>query len=231
MGVKNIVIKCMGPLYPLLFKTRIKNRKLEKEIQNLTFQVNYLKHHSDIRQLKPATGVLREFQLAEIEYARYILGLLKPYDIEMYLDGDYNKLIQVLKTDPNFVWIDSSQKTGYFSEYFDKLIRANANKNIGVMTPHCLHIFNGTCLRDAKNVEFFPNDFLKEDVTEEQYLAFRDKVIAFIREPHSWKEIFDFYETNWKESGIYSLEPTSRIVPGLGSWDLTQYGYRFFCTA
>ena len=254
MGVKNIVIKCMGPLYPLLFKTRIKNRKLEKEIQNLTFQVNYLKHHSDIRQLKPATGVLREFQLAEIEYARYILGLLKPYDIEMYLDGgallgakrhngfipwdddiditmaraDYNKLIQVLKTDPNFVWIDSSQKTGYFSEYFDKLIRANANKNIGVMTPHCLHIFNGTCLRDAKNVEFFPNDFLKEDVTEEQYLAFRDKVIAFIREPHSWKEIFDFYETNWKESGIYSLEPTSRIVPGLGSWDLTQYGYHGF---
>lgn len=254
MSVKQLIIKCMGPLYPILFKTRIRNRKLEKEVKNLTFQVNYLKHHCDIGQLKPASGVLREFQLAEVDFADYILGLLKPYDIQMYLEGgallgakrhkgfipwdddidvamarsDYNKLLDVLKTDSNFKWIDSSKKTGYYSEYYDKLIRENPNKNIVVKTPHCMHVFNGTCLRDARNLEFFPNDFLKEDVTEEQYLAFREKVITFMRVPHTWKEIFDFYETSWKESGIYSLEPTSRIVPGLGNWDLTMYGFHGF---
>lgn len=259
--LKAFIIKCMGPLYGILFKTRIENRRLVKEkkdlesqINELTYQVNYLKHHFDIGQMKPASGYLREFQLAEVEYARYILDLLKPYDIQMYLEGgallgakrhkgfipwdddidiamaraDFNKLLHVLQTDPNFVWIDTTQKSGYYAEYYDKNIRANANKNVVLMTPTCVHIFNGTCLRDAKNLEFFPNDFLKEDVTEEQYLAFRDKVIAFIRVPHAWKELFDFYEENWKASGIYSMEPTSRIVPGLGNWDLTEYGYHGF---
>ena len=204
--------------------------------------------------MKPASGYLREFQLAEVEYARYILDLLKPYDIQMYLEGgallgakrhkgfipwdddidiamarsDYNKLFHALQTDPNFVWIDTTKKSGYYAEYYDKLIRENANKNTVIRTPTCTHVFNGTCLRDAKNLEFFPNDFLKEDVTEEQYLAFRDKAIAFIRKPHAWKELFDFYETTWEESGIFTLEHTSRIVPGLGNWDLTEYGYHGF---
>lgn len=259
--LKQVVIKCMGPLYDVLFKTRIENRSLKKEMKQLNaekeylnYQVNYLKHHFDIGQMKPATGVLREYQLAEVSFARYILDLLKPYEIPMYLEGgallgakrhkgfipwdddidiamsraDFNKLLHVLKTDSNFVWIDTTQKSGYYAEYYDKLIRANANKNVVIMTPTCLHVFNGTCLRDAKNLEFFPNDFLKDDVTEEQYLAFRDKAIAFIRVPHTWKELFDFYEATWKECGLFSLEPTSRIVPGLGNWDLTEYGYHGF---
>ena len=142
--------------------------------------------------------------------------------------SDYNKLFHALQTDPNFVWIDTTKKSGYYAEYYDKLIRENANKNTVIRTPTCTHVFNGTCLRDAKNLEFFPNDFLKEDVTEEQYLAFRDKAIAFIRKPHAWKELFDFYETTWEESGIFTLEHTSRIVPGLGNWDLTEYGYHGF---
>ena len=254
MNVKKIIIKCLGPLYPILFKKRIEYKRLVKENKNLTYQISYLKRHTNISQLKPASGVLREFQLAEVNFASYILDLLKPYDIQMHLEGgallgakrhkgfipwdddidiamarsDYNKLLHVLKTDSNFLWIDSSQKTGYYSEYYDKLIRANPNKNIVVRTPHCMHVFNGTCLRDARNLEFFPNDFLKEDVTEEQYLACRDKFISFMRKKHSWKEIFDYYETNWKASGIYSLEPTSRIVPGLGNWDLIMYGFHGF---
>ena len=141
----------MGPLYNVLFKTRIENRRLVKEMkelqaqkEDLDYQVNYLKHHFDIGQMKPATGVLREYQLAEVEYARHILDLLKPYDIQMYLEGgallgakrhkgfipwdddidvamsraDYNKLFHVLQTDSNFVWIDTSQKSGYYSEYY-----------------------------------------------------------------------------------------------------------------
>lgn len=254
MNLKKAIIKCMGPLYPILFKKRIECRKLIKENKNLSYQISYLKRHSDISQLKPATGFLREFQLAEVNYARDILDLLKPYDLQMHLEGgallgamrhkgfipwdddidvamsrsDFNKLIHVLKTDPNFTWIDSSQKTGHYLGYYDKLIRSNPNKNIAIRTPHCIHVFNGTSLRDARNLEFFPNDFLKEDVTEEQYLACREKFISFIQEEHSWKEIFDYYETNWEASGIYSLEPTSRIVPGLGNWDLVMYGFHGF---
>ena len=42
MSVKQLIIKCMGPLYPILFKTKIRNRKLEKEVKNLTFQFKRL---------------------------------------------------------------------------------------------------------------------------------------------------------------------------------------------
>ncbi|MBO7104867.1 MAG: LicD family protein [Fibrobacter sp.] len=252
--MKNSIIKCIRPIYRFIFRTRVQNKRLIKENAELAYQVSYLKHHFDIGQMKPASGYLREFQLAEVEYARYLLDLLKPYDIQMYLEGgallgakrhkgfipwdddidiamarsDYNKLFHALQTDPNFVWIDTTKKSGYYAGYYDRLIRENANKNVVIRTPTCTHVFNGTCLRDAKNLEFFPNDFLKEDVTEEQYLAFRDKAIAFIRKPHAWKELFDFYETTWEESGIFTLEHTSRIVPGLGNWDLTEYGYHGF---
>ena len=250
--MKKFLIKSIRPVYKFIFRTRIKNKRLVKEISELTYQINYLKHHCDITQIKPASGYLREFQLIEVNYARYILDLLKPYDISMYLEGgallgakrhkgfipwdddivmarsDYNKLFHVMQTDPNFVWIDTTKKTGYYADYYDKIIRENANKNVVVRTPTCTHIFNGTSLRDAKNLEFFPNDFLKEDITEKQYLAFREKAIAFIRKPHVWKELFDFYEVAWEESGLFTLEHTSRIVPGLGNWDLTEYSYHGF---
>ena len=254
MNVKEFIPKQVRRLYRTIFKAKYENKRLIKENDRLAFQIKYLKHHFDIGQMKPASGYLREFQLAEVEYARYILDLLKPYDIQMYLEGgallgakrhkgfipwdddidiamvrsDYNKLFHALQTDTNFIWIDTSNKSGYYADYYDKLIRENANKNVVIRTPTCTHVFNGTCLRDARNLEFFPNDFLKEDVTEEQYLAFRDKAIAFIRKPHAWKELFDFYETTWKEADIFSMEPTSRIVPGLGNWDLTEYGYHGF---
>ena len=227
----------MGPLYKVFFKSRIENRRLLKKIDDLNYKIDYLEHHFDIGQMKPATGVLREFQLAEVEFSKYILDLLKPYNLQMYLEGgallgakrhkgfipwdddidiamsraDYNKLLHILQTDPNFVWIDTTQKTGYYSEYYDKLIRANANKNIVIRTPTCMHVYRGTCLRDVVNIEFFANEFLKEDVTEEQYLAFKEKVTAFVHVPHTWKELFDYYDENWEACNLYSLEPTSRI--------------------
>jgi lipopolysaccharide cholinephosphotransferase len=253
-SIKQAIKNRLRPFYKTLFRARAKNKILKKENADLKYQLNYLEHHFDIGDMKPAMGVLREFQLAEVDFARNILDILEPYNLELYLEGgallgakrhrgfipwdddidiamarsDYNKLLQILKTDAHFVWIDSSQKSGYYSEYYDKLIRANPHKNIVVRTPHCMHVFNGTCLRDASNLEFFPNDFLKEEVTEAQYLATRDKFINFMRKKHSWQEIFTYYETKWQESGLYSLEPTSRIVPGLGNWDLIMYDFHGF---
>lgn len=254
MSIKQTIVKCMGPLYKVFFKSRIENRRLLKKIDDLNYKIDYLEHHFDIGQMKPATGVLREFQLAEVEFSKYILDLLKPYNLQMYLEGgallgakrhkgfipwdddidiamsraDYNKLLHILQTDSNFVWIDTTQKTGYYSEYYDKLIRANANKNIVIRTPTCMHVYRGTCLRDVVNIEFFANEFLKEDVTEEQYLAFKEKVTAFVHVPHTWKELFDYYDENWEACNLYSLEPTSRIVPGMDNWDFTEYGYHGF---
>ena len=140
--------------------------------------------------------------------------------------ADYNKLIEIAKRD--FVWIDSSKKTGNFAEFYDNAIRANPGKYVFLMTPFCIHLYKGSCLKDALNLEFFSNDFVKEGVTEEAYMAYREKIINYVHGNHSWKEIFNFYETELKNSEIYSLEETSRITPGIGNWVLTEYKFHGF---
>lgn len=234
------------------FYNYVTQKKLRDEVESLRFQVEYFKHHVDIGQIKPATGYLREYQLKELKFTHEILEMLKSYDIKPFLEGgallgaqrhggfipwdddidvgvtraDYNKLIEIAKRD--FVWIDSSKKTGNYAEFYDNAIRANPGKHVFLMTPYCLHLYKGTCLKDALNLEFFSNDFVKEGITEEAYIAYREKIINFVHGKHSWKEIFDFYEAELKNSEIYSLEETSRITPGIGNWVLTEYKFHGF---
>ena len=226
--------------------------RLNKEIDALKYQVEYLKHHCDISQLKPATGYLREFQLRELEWTQSVLKMLEPYGIKPFLDGgallgacrhngfipwdddvdlgvmrsDFNKLIEIAKKD--FVWIDSTKKDCFSAKFYDMAIRENPDKCVFILTPFCLHLFKGTCLRDAVNVEFFPSDYVRDGVTEEQYAAYREKICNFVHGDHSWKEKFDFYESELKDNEIYSLEPTARVTPGIGSWDLTEFRFRGF---
>lgn len=244
---KRRIKRYLRPIYNFFFRPEMK-----EEIKSLQFQLEYFKHHFDIKQMKPATGYLREYQLKELQFTQEILEMLKAYDIKPFLEGgallgaqrhggfipwdddidvgvtraDYLKLIEIAKKD--FIWIDSSQKNGNYAEFYDNAIRANPGKYVFLMTPYCIHLYKGTCLKDALNLEFFSNDFVKEGVTEEAYKAYREKVIQFVHSNRSWKEIFEFYEAELKSSEIYSLEETSRITPGLGNWVLTEYKFHGF---
>ena len=254
MGATQTIKHFLWPFYKTIFKTHVENKRLKKENEELRYQIKYLERHFDIGKMKPASGLLREIQLTEVEFAAHILDLLKPYNIPLYLEGgallgtvrhggfipwdddvdlamghkDYFKLLKIFEKDANFIVIDSRQKSGNYLEYYDKQIRANPNKNIVIRSPTCTHIFNGTSIRDAKNLELFPNDFLKERATEKEFLAFREKVNAFINGPATWREIFDFYDTAWQECGLYSAKPTSRVAHGLGNWVFTEYAFHGF---
>ena len=56
---KNVLKK----IYAVVFKSKVKIKEQNEKIKALEYQVEYLKHHFDITQMKPATGYLREFQL------------------------------------------------------------------------------------------------------------------------------------------------------------------------
>ena len=226
--------------------------KQKKEISELKYQIEYFKHHFDIQQMKPATGYLREFQLKELSFTQEVLKMLEPHNIKPFLDGgallgacrhggfipwdddidlclirkDFDKLVEVAKK--NFVWIDSTKKDCFSAKFYDLSIKANPGKYVFILTPFCLHLFKGTCLRDSSNLEFFPLDYIREDITEKQYLLYREKICNFVHEDHTWKEKFDFYQEVLANNDIYSSEPTSRVAPGLGSWDLTEYKFHGF---
>ena len=260
-GIKKFFPKPAKKAFKKIFKGFYKDKqeidRLNKEIDALKYQVEYLKHHCDITQLKPATGYLREFQLRELAWTQSVLKMLEPYGIKPFLDGgmllgacrhkgfipwdddvdlsvtrkEFNKLIEIAKKD--FVWIDSTKKDCFSAKFYDMSIRANPDKCVFILTPFCLHLFKGTCLKDAVNVEFFPNDYVKDGVTEEQYIAYREKICNFVHSDRSWKEKFEFYEKELKDNEVYSQEPTSRITPGIGNWAFTEFRFRGFwdCSA
>ncbi len=227
-------------------------QKLHAEIDSLKFQVEYFKHHFDISQMTPATGFLRNYQMEELQFAKQILEMFGKYDIRMFLEGgallgarrhrgfipwdddidlgvtrsDFNRLMDIGKKD--FIWIDSSQKQGNYAKFYDDAIRSYPGKYVFIRTPYCLHIYHGNCLKDALNIEFFSNDFVREGVTEEEFMVYREKIIRFVHGGHSWKEIFEFYDEELKNNPIYSLEETSRITPGIGNWVLTEYPFHGF---
>ena len=254
----------MSSIIKKLFPRRVKNAlkkiftnkpeiaKLNKEIEDLKYQIEYFKHHFDITEMKPATGYLRDFQLRELAFTQEVLKLLEQYNIKPFLDGgallgacrhkgfipwdddvdlsvtrkEFNQLIEIAKKD--FVWIDSTKKDCFSAKFYDMAIQANPGKYVFILTPFCLHIFQGTCLRDSVNVEFFPNDFVKDGVTEEQFISYREKICKFVHSDHSWKDKFEFYENELKNNDIFSEEKTSRITPGIGNWAFTEFKFRGF---
>lgn len=243
--VKNI----LTPIYKFFFKKR---SALKVENAHLKYQLEYMKRHCNVSDMSPAVGYLREYQLIELDFALEIIEMLKQYDIHPFLEGgallgamrhkgfipwdddidvglmreDYEKLIRIAKE--NYIWIDSNLKTGVYAKYVDEQIRLNQNKYVWILTPNCLHVYYGTCLKDAKNLEFFPSDYVREDVTEKQYLEYRQKIINFVHSDHSWKEVFEFYEKELKTNQIYTKEKTSRLTPGIGNWVLTEYNFYGF---
>lgn len=239
-------------VYRRVFKNKLEIIRLNKEVDSLKYQIEYFKHHFDIKQMKPATGYLRDYQLKELEFTQKILKILESYDIHPFLEGgallgalrhggfipwdddidvgvtrkDFNKLMEIAQKD--FVWIDATKNEGNYAKFYDDSIRANSGKLVFIRSQFCLHLYQGSCLKDALNLEFFSNDFVRDDVTEEQYIAYRQKVHNFVHGGHSWKELLEFYDKELENSEIYSLEPTSRITPGLGNWVLTEYKFHGF---
>lgn len=238
MGIISFTKKILFGVYKQVFKNKISVKELEKENETLKYQLEYMKRHFDIRQMKPAIGWLREFQLKEIEFAKEIISLFKgidfflesggligairhggfiPYDDDIDLDvvrKDFRTIIDY--SQKHFVWIDTTDIYENFMEFQNNAIKNNPNKIVAILTPFCLHLYKGTSLRDSLNVEIFPYDYIKEDVLKEDFAKYVQNSISAISKMKSWKEIFDYYDLELSSDKIFSDEKTSKIVPGLG---------------
>lgn len=251
--INRSIARVLRFIYRLVFRNRIKRIELQKENGKLKYQLEYMKHHFDIAQMKPATGWLREYQLKELNYAMEIIKLANSFEINPFFDAgsllgairhsgfipfdddidlglirnEFNKFIDIAKQ--KFVWIDTSNiKDKSFEEFCDKKISLHKNKYVFIQTPFCIHIYKGTSLLDAMNCEIFPFDYVKEDVSEQNYINFLDQSKGNFSLRHPWKNIFDVYNTILESGKIYSDSPTSRITAGPGHYAFTQYSFLGF---
>ena len=250
--MKKFIKSLLKTIYHFVFRKSLQIKKLSKENELLTYQLEYMKHHFDIEQMKPATGWLRDYQLKDVDFVAEYIKLFNKINIHPFLDGgsllgairhkgfipfdddidtglireEYEAAKEYCRK--NFIWFDTSNFEGNIVNVTDELIRANPNKCIALETPFCIHIYNGTTIGDAKNLEFFVYDYVNENITEEEFLEYREFVRSKIQLNKNWSEIFKFYEQELKENKFFSKTPTSRVTPGIGNFVLTQYKFYGF---
>jgi len=250
--IKKMIKKILKKLKHLLCKKTIKIEELNIKINSLEYQLEYLKHHFNIQDMKPATGWLRETQINEVRFSIEFFNELKKLEIKPFIVGgcllgkirhngfipfdddidyglfrkDFEKLEKYCKE--TFIWVDTNDFSGNIIPLADKYIRLNPGKYVVIKSLFCLHIYKGEKIQNALNVEFFPFDFLNDDVTEKEYVDYKKYVKDIVKPTKKWGMIFDFYKKELSESKIFTKIETKRCAPSVDHYNLTHLGFHGF---
>ena len=248
----HLIKRSFNYIYKILFRSKIEIDELTKENELLKYQLEYMKFHFDIENMKPATGWLRQYQLKEAEYTKYFFDLFNKLNIHPFLDGgsllgavrhhgfipfdddidigvlreDYDKIEKYCKE--KFYWLDTCNLDCGILEKTDLTIKTHPDEFIAFKTPFCIHIYKGSSLADACNIEFFVYDFVNENINEEQFLKYRNYIKSNIDLSKPWKKIFDFYDKEMSSNIFFSSKPTNRVTPGIGNYVFTKYNFYGF---
>ena len=238
--------KVLNSLYKIIFNDKIQIKDLRRQNKRLEFQLAYMKRHCEISKIKPANGWLREYQLKELDFAIEIIELFEKFDIHPFFDGgcligacrhkgfvpwdddvdisvlriDFDKIISIAKA--NYVWCEFSHEYNSFDEFCDTSITANKNKLVFIRTPYCIHIYKGESLKDSVNCELFVYDYVKDGITETEFVNYLESYKQKINLSLPWTELYSFYDKELDSDRYLTRTPTSRLSNGYGNFALTQ---------
>lgn len=208
--------------------------------QNDEKEVREFLNNIDVINLPDAKGELREHQLKVSDFAYGLAyDLEKAIDITCLLTGgaligaarnnkfipwdddidfdvmrnEFEQLVEYVKK--HYIFFDSYNCSSYKDYFFNinKLLTENPNKVIFSQKPTCLSAYKGTSLENSICVDFFPRDYINPDLTEEQYLKYRNSCENVLSE-RKFKPFFDTYKTEINNEQIYRKES-----------NLTAYGW------
>ena len=114
------------------------------------------------------------------------------------------------------------------TDYLNKALKDSNKKYVFIRTPFCIHCYKGTSVNDSVNVEFFPYDYVKEDITDDQYKNYLETVKKQVVLERHWNDIYKYYETELNNNPCLTKEKTSRITTGFNNFAQTQYRFNGF---
>lgn len=159
------------------------------------YQFRYLKEHTDVSSMLPASGYLRKVQLDALAFSQEIFDLLKPLDIHPFAVG--GTLVGALRHNGFVPW-DDDMDFGLFRDEYDRVIRffqehysvvirngriedrlisyadavlSSETEYTLVIRSTCICIIKGKSVFDAKNIEFFCYDYFDEEADFSSYLT------------------------------------------------------------
>ena len=191
-------IEILGLKFNLLSDKK-KYKATQAKLDKTTASLEYLKEHSDITKLKPATGELRKQQLDLVDFANEFLKSVEKLNIKPFLVAgnligalrhkgfipwdddldfglireDFNKLKSYFKEN-NLPILNLEADIRKYSykvevEAIEKYLKLYPNKYILMPLPWLCKVIKGTSLDDVIFLDFFPFDYYSDSYTFEEF--------------------------------------------------------------
>ena len=209
-------------------------KELSKQISNMRAELDSLHYIKNIildpKDLPEARGEMREFQLRLASFAKNIsdklieigvhpmltggnlLGAVRngrfiPWDDDFDFDllrEEFDKLLEYVKN--NCIFVDSSECTSYFQydDLVDMALRNNKGKIVWGLKPTSFSAYLGESLENFCVVDFFPRDFVNDNLGEDGYIRYRKNVEHYRPKGTRWGEIFEWQKNELKKEEIFA---------------------------
>lgn len=211
-------------------------------------QFQYLRRHTDITALKPATGELRKLQFRLLDEAELFFGFIKGLHIRPFLT--FGNLIGAARHQGFVPW-DDDLDFGLIRSEYEKLLEF-AYENCAVLTyepdDNVWVDCDGNIIADSEICKRYPDkyifnhrpdfiqiakctgeiyyyvmdvwayDFYKDECDIKDYIKWIEKVDEEEQQGKTWREKLSIRRTAVKNNTMISSEMTDHFFPGIDNY-------------
>lgn len=204
-------------------------------------QLEYLKRHSNIATLKPATGKLRKRQLALIDYALEFFDFIAELEIKPFLTfgnlvgavrhqgfvpwdddldfglirGDYERLLAFAKEKCIVDCLDFNKDGRAIYE----IIRTHPMQYFINIDTNVVRVCKHTSDGNDFGIDIWIYDFYKNEYKIESHLKYLEELAAKKNKITSIRECLDFLRNERENNGMISEEETENFFPGIDNYN------------
>lgn len=226
----------------LFFPTLLK--QLEEKNNLLENQLEWMKLHSEITLLKPATGYLRHKQHQLLKLAEDFFAATSSLNIKPFLIG--GNLIGAIRHKGFIPWDDDLDfgvtredcdkiidfysengvvdvYEGKWSEYSygelykrqQKILKAHPGKYILNVWVNQLQLYRGTSVLDVQYLDFWPFDYYREGYDIKDHMLYLQNTLKKIKKIDEVGKIVEFLNKERKGNPNISKNPTDIFFAGI----------------